>query len=346
MPNVLIVGAGAIGAFYGARLSFSSSCLVSALCRSNYKVVASKGFSVTSPQYGPFTFKPSQTFSNPAEARSSQTHWDYLLVSTKALPDVSDDSELLEGLVGPRTAIVLVQNGLGVEEPYAKRFPQATILSAVTIASCAQPKPGHIKHNRWTRISIGPYSSTIAAGKAPQESDEVATRQCSEFTKLLQEGGIKDAEEYDHADLQFVRWHKIAINAAMNPTAVLSGGTPNAAMSNDPELYIFLEGLMNEVLETAPRVLGRPLPKKLATAEQILRSTKKNDSGSKPSMLLDWEQGKKMELEVILGNPYRIAKAKGLEMPRLHALYALLRKMQENREKGQGWVKDAIPSKL
>ena len=63
-------------------------------------------------------------------------------------------------------------------------------------------------------------------------------------------------------------------------------------------------------------------------------------------MLLDWEQGKKMELEVILGNPYRIAKAKGLEMPRLHALYALLRKMQENRENGQGWVKAASPSKL
>ena len=143
-----------------------------------------------------------------------------------------------------------------------------------------------------------------------------------------------------------MRWHKIAINAAMNPTAVLSGGTPNAAMSNDPEIYTFLEGLMNEVLETAPKVLGRPLPKKLATAEQILRSTKKNDSGSKPSMLLDWEQGKKMELEVILGNPYRIAKAKGLEMPRLHALYALLRKMQENREKGQGWVKTASASKL
>lgn len=346
MPTVLIVGAGAIGAFYGARLSFASSCFVSALCRSNYNPVASNGFSVSSPQYGSFIFKPAQTFANPAEARNSKTHWDYLLVSTKALPDVSDDSELLEGLVGSKTAIVLVQNGLGVEEPYAKRFPQTTILSAVTIASCAQPEPGHIKHNRWTRISIGPYSSNIAAGKQLQDSDKIATKRCSEFIKLLQEGGIKDGEEYDHADLQFVRWHKIAINAAMNPTAVLSGGTPNAAMSNDSELYIFLEGLMNEVLETAPKVLGRPLPKKLATAEQILRSTKKNDSGSKPSMLLDWEQGKKMELEVILGNPYRIAKAKGLEMPRLHALYALLRKMQENRENGQGWVKIASQSKL
>ena len=333
MPTrVLIVGAGAVGAFYGSRLSLTPSCLVSALCRSNYTAVKANGFYVTSPQYDSFTFKPAQTFANADEVRESNIQWDYLLVSTKALPDVSDDSNLLEGLVGPTTAIVLVQNGLGVEEPYAKRFPHATLLSAVTIASVAQPSAGQIKHNRWTRISIGPYFVN------PDKSNARATDQNTEFVQMLQTSGIKDAEAYDHAGLQFVRWHKIAINAAMNPTAVLSGGTPNATMANDPELAAFLLGVMNEVLETAPKVLGRPLPKKLASAEQILRSTKKNSSGSKPSMLLDWEQGKRMELEVILGNPIRIAREKGLEMPRLQALYALLRKAQENRQNGEGWV--------
>ena len=333
MPTrVLIVGAGAVGAFYGSRLSLTPSCLVSALCRSNYTAVNANGFYVTSPQYDSFTFKPAHTFANADEVRESNIQWDYLLVSTKALPDVSDDSNLLEGLVGPTTAIVLVQNGLGVEEPYVKRFPHATLLSAVTIASVAQPSAGQIKHNRWTRISIGPYFVN------PDKSNARATDQNTEFVQMLQTSGIKDAEAYDHAGLQFVRWHKIAINAAMNPTAVLSGGTPNATMANDPELAAFLVGVMNEVLETAPKVLGRPLPKKLASAEQILKSTKKNDSGSKPSMLLDWEQGKRMELEVILGNPIRIAREKGLEMPRLQALYALLRKAQENRQNGEGWV--------
>ena len=334
MPTkTLIVGAGAVGAFYGSRLSFASSALVSALCRSNYKAVAENGFHVTSPQYGDYQFKPSQTFGNPEDARRSNTQWDYLLVSTKALPDVSDDSTLLEDLVGPNTAIVLVQNGLGVEEPYKKRFPKTTILSAVTIVSSAQPTHGNIKHNRWTRISIGPYLPHLdKGGSGPQESDRKATEQNEQFVKLLQDGGIKDAESYDHAGLQFVRWHKIAINSAMNPTAVLSGGTGNSEMSHDPELAIHLKGVMQEVLDTAPKVLGRGLPKKLATAEQILKSTRKNKSGSKPSMLMDWEKGNRMELEVILGNPIRIAREKGLEMPRLQSLYALLRKSQENRE--------------
>ena len=335
MPTrILLVGAGAIGAFYGSRLACAPNTAVSALCRSNYKVVKAGGFKVTSPKYGESTFKPEHTFGSPEDARKAAISWDYLLVATKALPDVSDDSTLLEGLVGPSTSIVLVQNGLGVEAPYKKRFPHASVLSAVTIASAAQPSHGDIQHNRWTRISIGPYLPHLDDGAASSQSDdETASQANSRFVELLQAGGISDAELYDHAGLQFVRWHKIAINAAMNPSSVLSGGSGNQEMSVDPELSRHLLAVMEEVLITAPKVLGKPLPSKLATAERILESTKKNSSGSKPSMQLDWEKGNRLELEVILGNPIRIARAKGIEMPRLQSMYALLKMAQENREK-------------
>lgn len=331
--NVLIVGAGAVGAFYASRLAQVPSVNVSVICRSNYKAVAANGFSITSPKYGSYTFAPRHTFADPQAAVKAGVTWDYILVSTKALPDVSDDSQILLGLVKEgHTAIVLVQNGLGVEDPYVKRFPNATVLSAVTIVSAAQTSPGVIVHNRWTRISIGPYLPRSAPSTLSSSAETVAIEKNRIFVKLLQEGGIADAEEYSHSKLQMVRWHKIAINASMNPSAVLSGGSTNNAMSTDPELYLHLKGVMEEVLATAPKVLDTPLPKELATPEAILRSTKRNTSGSKPSMLLDWEQGKKMELEVILGNPIRIAREKGLEMPRLQSLYALLRKAQELRD--------------
>ena len=331
--RVLIVGAGAVGAFYASRLAQVPDVQVSVICRSNYKAVAASGFSVSSPKYGDYTFTPTRTFANPKEAVAANITWDYIVVSTKALPDVSDDSEILSGLVKKgHTAIVLIQNGLGVEDPYSKRFPHATILSAVTIVSAAQTSPGAIKHNRWTRISIGPYLPGTTDSIGSNDAQKTAINLNKMFVMLLQKGGIKDAEDYSHTKLQMVRWHKIAINASMNPSAVLSNGTTNNAMSTDPELYIHLKGVMGEVLSTAPKVLGTPLPKEFATPEAILKSTQKNTSGSKPSMLLDWEQGKKMELEVILGNPIRIAREKGLEMPRLQSLYALLRKAQENRD--------------
>lgn len=161
--------------------------------------------------------------------------WDYILVSTKALPDVSDDSEILVGLVKEgHTTIVLVQNGLGVEDPYIRRFPTATVLSAVTIVSAAQTEPGVIVHNRWTRISIGPYVSTSTLSSSTNPADVAAIEKNKVFVRLLLDGGIADAEEYSHSKLQMVRWHKIAINASMNPSAVLSGGSTNNAMSTDP----------------------------------------------------------------------------------------------------------------
>jgi len=326
MPiTILVVGAGAVGAFYASRLALAPSTSVSVICRSNYAAVSSSGFQITSPKYGSYTFTPALTFASPSTAINSGIHWDYILVSTKALPDLSDDSEILEGLVGDGTAIVLVQNGVGVEEPYVGRFPGVTVLSAVTVVSAAQTRPGVIAHNRWTRISIGPFLAQGIVEAAAVEKNE-------RFVGLLKEGHVLDAEAYSHAKLQMVRWHKIAINASMNPSAVLSGGTTNHDMCMDPELERHLKGVMDEVLETAPKVLGMPLTGGLASAEKLLQSTKRNMSGSKPSMLLDWEAGKRMELEVILGNPIRIARERGIEMPRLQSLYALLRMAQHNRD--------------
>ncbi|ORY16812.1 ketopantoate reductase PanE/ApbA-domain-containing protein [Clohesyomyces aquaticus] len=336
--EILIVGAGAIGAFYASRLALVPNTSVSVICRSNYTAVSKSGFRVSSPLYGSYTFTPSHTFANPAEARTSSIPWDYIIVSTKALPDVSDDSQILSGLVGRNTTIVLIQNGLGVEAPYARRFPDVVVCSAVTIASCAQPEHGVIQHNRWTRINSGPWLPHLDVGET-RSSDARATERNERFITLLKEGGIKDADAYDHAKLQLVRWHKIAINASMNPSSVLSGCTPNVTMAQDSELSRHLLGVMQEVLEVAPKILGKPLPKEFASPEQILRSTQKNTSGSKPSMALDWEQGKTMELEVILGNPIRIARERGFEMPRLQSLYALLRMAQQNRDKAKATSK-------
>ena len=311
MPtDVLIFGAGAIGAFYGSRIALARNTRVSVICRSNFHAVKANGFTIDSPQFGNYKWIPHQTYAKPEDARG---RWDYIVVSTKALPDVQDDSKLLEGLDAKN--IVLIQNGLGIEEPYHKRFPRSYILSAVTIASCAQPEHGKIKHNRWTRINVAPYKTTVSA---------------DEFVGMLD--GIKDATAYTEEKMQLLRWHKIAINAAMNPSSVLAGGADNAGMATDPEMAEHLKSVMEEVLTVGQKVVGRPFPSDFATAEQILRSTQKNPSGSVPSMQQDWAGGKKMELEVILGNPIRLAKEKGLDMPRLQSVYALIKMKQKRRD--------------
>ena len=301
--------------------------------------------------YGSYHFTPHAVYSSIVDAAQSKKNWDFIIVTTKALPNLIDDSETIAPLVTKDSSIVLIQNGVGVEEPHRARFPKNPILSAVTIVSAAQTEPGTIKQNRWTRISVGPY---VEASDEPfegrQELETRSKRENTRFVELLKGGGIEDAEDYEEKGLQLVRWHKLAvrpfsrsvatfadrfeqINASMNTSAVLSGGTGNSRMSLDPELRLHLTGCMNEIFTTAPLVLSVPWPPKLASinAEKILKSSERNTAG-KPSMLLDWEAGRPLELEVILGNPLRIARRKGVEMPRLQSLYALLKMAEARRD--------------
>ncbi|KAF7536181.1 hypothetical protein G7Z17_g13084 [Cylindrodendrum hubeiense] len=292
--NVVFVGAGAP----------SHDVYVSLVARSNYAAIQKDGVKLQTRSFGVYTFVPDAAFPSVSAAaaapgqQGAKRDWHYIVVTTKALPDVSDDSDMITPLVGPKSCIILIQNGVGVEEPFRKRFPDTPIVSAVTVISAEQTSPGTIRQNRWTRVSIGPYTDGLGTGDAEvlrrgTASTEALTRWWTDL------GGIRDVEPHDEVGLQTLRRH--------------------------------LLGVMHEIRDAVPRILGRPFPDSMAAPEKIIESTARN-KGARPSMLLDWEGGKPLELEVILGNPVRIARERGVEMPRLQSLYALLRSAQQMRK--------------
>lgn len=307
---------------------------MSLIARSNYKAISESGVALQTHSFGDYTFHPHAAYPSVQAASEAEGSWDYVFVTTKALPDVSDDAAMIAPLVGERTCIVLIQNGVGVEEPFRKRFPSTPIVSAVTVVSAEQTSPGVIRQNRWTRISIGPYTDGLATGPPAlqQRSAGCASRLKGWWTDL---GKIRDVDPHDEIGLQTVRWHKLTINAAFNPSSVLSGGQGNASMVMDPELRLHLSGLMQEIWDAVPKILGRGFPDSMARPEKIIKSTERN-VGAKPSMLLDWDAGRPLEIEVILGNPVKIARERGVELPRLQTLYALIKSAQEMRKAGKG----------
>ena len=138
-------------------------------------------------------------------------HYDLVIVATKA-----DQFIDLSRIMDNNTIILIIQNGLGVEDKYARRWPNNCILSAVTVISCAQTSPGVIEHYSWTRIHIGPFKTKV--------SEDVGMEKADLIVNMFKIGGIQDAIVCDHQELQMVRWHKLAINAAFSPTAVLADG--------------------------------------------------------------------------------------------------------------------------
>ena len=203
--KVLLIGAGAVGAFYASRIPSDHS--VSVVCRSNYDTVKESGFVIKSNNYSTH-FMPFAVFSSIDQANQV---YDLIIVATKA-DQFIDISQILHA----DTTILLIQNGLGVEDGYAKRFPNNCILSAVTVISCAQTSPGVITHYSWTRIHIGPFKTNVMLDIGMQKADLIVN--------MFKNGGIRDAIVCESEELQMVRWHKLAINAAFNPTAVLSDG--------------------------------------------------------------------------------------------------------------------------
>ena len=413
MPTeILILGAGAIGAFFASRLAlapdvpiddyiekYSSQTKstsqsrapstttptvnVSVICRSNYPSVSKAGgFQIHSPTFKDNFFRPTRIYASPTEASRSNIPWDYIIVATKALNNPAEEVRIVRDLTrnvgssGRGSAVVLIQNGVGVEGSYAAEG--MTVLSAVTAVSAEQPTHGMIQHNRWTRISIGPYTpssftttTTNTTQTTPQQERTKSIGELaltSHLCHLLRSTGIHDADPHSHEELQLIRWHKLAINAAFNPAAVLTDGAANAGMVKDSEMYMFLEAVMWEVLEAGVNVLdlgdyhvggeegsvrGKVnevyTSRGLALPEKTLASIQRNTSGSRASMWGDWEQGREMEVDAILGNAMRFAREKGFDMPRVQALFALLvvkdgerRRRREEMEKkkiGEGGSK-------
>ncbi|PWN29344.1 2-dehydropantoate 2-reductase [Jaminaea rosea] len=336
--HILVVGAGAVGCFYASRLhSPERGVLVSLVCRSNYPTIKAKGVHLKTRDFGEYHFTPHRAYGSIAEAAEDGKTlggWQHVVVTTKALPDQVDDSASIAPLVSEgRTVVSLIQNGVGIEQPHRSRFPSNPVVSCVTVISAEQTSHGQITQNRWTRISLGPYTDGVGddtSSSLAQRGKEATEQLCSWWSA----GGIKDAEPHSEKELQLIRWHKLTINAAFNPSAVLSGGLGNALMVLDEagELRRHIEGCMAEIFSVGPRVLNvERFPDHLARPEKIVKSTERNDKAAKPSMLLDWEAGRPMELEVILGNPVRIARERGLEMPRLQSMYALLKAAQAQR---------------
>ena len=128
-PRVLVHGSGAIGAVY-IYLLLQAKCFVTAVCRSNYTAAKTHGFTIDSERYGRGIKIHPNVVRTPEEAASqSQDHFDFIIVSTKALPGQKPSTpEVIKPAVTEgKTTIVLIQNGIGIEDEYATAFPSSAL---------------------------------------------------------------------------------------------------------------------------------------------------------------------------------------------------------------------------
>jgi len=296
--NVLIVGAGAVGALFGSALA-RQGARVSVVCRSDYDAVSRDGYDIRSPVFGDHPFRPERVYRNVADCSEPP---DYLLLTAKVLENV-DRAALIRPAVGPRTVIVLIQNGVDIEPPIAEAFPDNELLSSLAFVAVGRGAPGQVNHLSLGSLILGRYPS----GVTPAAQAIAAAFEAGKVPCKLTENVIG------------ARWQKAVWNAVFNPISILGGVLDTNAMLRTDAEVTFARHAMQEVCDVA-QAAGHPQSPNLI--EQMLATTRAMPA-YKTSMALDYENGRPMEIEAILGNTVRAARKVGVATPNLDAIYAL-----------------------
>ena len=298
-----IVGSGALGGYYGAKLAHAG-CDVHFLMRSDLDTVRRDGLTIRSKD-GDFHLPHVNAHGSPKEMGPC----DVVLIGLKTTSNAALPA-LIPPLLGPETALVTLQNGLGNEEFLATHFGARRVMGGLCFVCLNRTAPGVVEHFGHGMLSVGEF-------KGPPQDRTM--RLVTDF----QRAGV-DAKAVQ--SLITERWRKLVWNIPFNGLGVAASANV-AQVLNDEHLQTAARGLMAEVIQAAGK-LGYAIRQDFIDF-QLQCSWPMGEYRS--SSQVDYEAGREVEVESIWGEPLRQARAAGAETPRLELLYARLRRLAGSR---------------
>jgi 2-dehydropantoate 2-reductase len=323
--KIAVVGCGAVGSYYGAKLCRAGHD-VQFLLRSDYDAVRLRGVSIRSRE-GDFIARPCCA-RTPEEIGCA----DLVLIGLKTTAN-SELPKLLPPLVGRSTAVITLQNGLGNEEDLARLLPVEQILGGLCFVCLNRIGPGVILHLEYGLIVLGEYRRP----SMPRTHDIAARFGAAGVNCKVTE------------NLAQAHWEKLIWNIPFNglgvagtvgydpfirqPSTFNSPTTPGSCLATDRLLADerwagLVRELMLEVIRTA-NALGYSVAESLAD-NQIERT--RTMGTYKASTLVDFERGRPLELENLFLEPLRQARKAGVAVPRLEALCRILQTLDAGRK--------------
>lgn len=313
--KIAIVGCGALGSFYGAKLALRNH-EVHFLLRSDYETVKRDGLTVESVD-GDFHVRP-----NCADRPDTIGRCDLVIIGLKTTANAAF-SQLLPPLCDASTAVLTLQNGLGNEDALAELFDPQQILGGLCFVCLNRIRAGHIRHLAHGHIVIGEF-----AGSATNRTREIA-----EMFKDADVGcSVRDNLEQAH-------WEKLVWNIPFNGLGVASSAGLRAVQTGeiseqrapspclttdlllaDEDWLALVRQLMLEVIESGNRH-GHSIDPSLA--DKMIANTREMGA-YRPSTLIDFENGLPLELHSMFLEPLRRARSKGYEPAALANLCAIL----------------------
>ena len=308
-----VIGTGAIGGFYGAKLQ-RSGLEVHFLLNNDHAHVQRHGLKIYSKD-GDFCLPAVHAHASPATIPVC----DVVLIALK-----TTQNHLLKNLLPPWAAdqgiLLTLQNGLGIEPQLAQLVaPNRVILGGLCFICSHRGAPGEIHHQDYGSLTIGAYGE----GYRPQG----VTPLLETMAHHWRQAGVETAIT---PDLGYARWKKLLWNVPFNGLSVVLSATTTEMMAN-PQTRALARDLMEEVQRAAA---SQGVAIATTDLEQMLHSTATMASYV-TSMKRDYDRNMPLELEAILGYPLAMAGAKGVTLAKMTMLHQLLQHLdRHNRRPG------------
>ncbi len=288
--KIAILGAGALGCYYGARLAESGQD-VSFIVRSAYEPVTQNGLHVESV-HGDIHLPAPQVYRTPEECGPV----DLVIVCWKSTCNAALDTAL-PPLLKENTEVITFQNGMGNAEAISRSVAAERIYIGLCFVCCMMDTPGEIRHLEGGDIRFAPFvSSDAGLNRAQAFADMFAAAK-------IRTQAFREAES--------IQWCKLTWNIPFNGLCLALGGISVRQLFTMPEQVQRARAIMEEVCRTAEN-RGYPLPLDIVR-DQMERTAGMGDFI--PSSAVDYLRRRPVEYDAIWGATLQRALDSGTAVP-------------------------------
>ncbi len=305
--KIAVMAAGGLGGYYGALLARNGHAVTFIARGAHLQAMREHGLTLKSV-HGDFAVRPARATDNPAEVGPV----DWVLFSVKTY-DTAAAAQAMRPLVGPDTAVLTFQNGVESPEQIGAVVGIEHVLVAPTQIVSNITAPGLIEQKSAFRTTT---VGEVQGGLTPRVEQIAAELAKTGVSASAAPDGLKPL------------WHKFIFIASTAGMTSLARTEPHTLFQL-PEARRALHQAMEEVYAVG-RALGVQMDPDIV--ERQYQFTLSLGAGQKPSMELDVEQGKRLEIDALSGAVIRLGSARGISTPVHQTIYAAL-KMQDDRVK-------------
>jgi 2-dehydropantoate 2-reductase len=298
--RIAVLGSGGVGGYYGALLAQNGQRVVFIARGKHLQAIQERGLGIKSI-HGDFKVQPAQATDDPAQVGVV----DLVLFTVKSY-DLSETAESAHPLFGPHTVALPLLNGLDAADQLSAIFGREQVLAGLTHISSSIAAPGLIRQvSKVRRITFG-------------EQDGRITPRAGRIRDVLSSSGIQAVLT---PDIQTALWEKFIFIASISGVCCLAR-QPIGPILSTPESRELLVNALREV-EDVGRARGVALPSDIV--HSMLEMAEGFAPETKPSLLVDLEAGRRLELEALSGTVVRYGRATSVATPVHSMIYAALK---------------------